>query len=130
MMTHYTACFQHHTSADANDSSVTGSSRDEDILEGITGTPPDAQLYKMPAEGSGPTSLNRYKELHFSGLFSRSTDKKAPRLYIRRDNMKLAVKFVLLFTAVAFAAELKEAERAKTYRRLIPADVLRGEYLD
>lgn len=46
--------------------------------------------------------------------------------------IKPVVKFVLLFAAVAFVAsaeEAKEQERPKTFRRLIPADVLRGEYL-
>ena len=38
--------------------------------------------------------------------------------------MKL-VPILLLVVAVAFAAEEKEKERPKTYRRLIPADVLR-----
>lgn len=42
--------------------------------------------------------------------------------------MKL-IPILLVVVAVAFAAEEKEKERPKTYRRLIPADVLRGESL-
>lgn len=42
--------------------------------------------------------------------------------------MKL-VPILLLVVAVVFAAEEKEEDRPKTFRRLIPADVLRGESL-
>jgi hypothetical protein len=42
--------------------------------------------------------------------------------------MEYTIKFILLFTAIVFVAladEIKEQERPKTFRRLIPADVLR-----
>jgi len=43
--------------------------------------------------------------------------------------MKIVFRFALLCVAVAFvvAEDAKELERPKTFRRLIPADVLRGE---
>ncbi|XP_012221251.1 uncharacterized protein [Linepithema humile] len=39
--------------------------------------------------------------------------------------MKLVLEFVLLCTAVAFVVAQEAQERPKTFRRLIPADVLR-----
>lgn len=41
--------------------------------------------------------------------------------------MKYFVAFAVF--ALAFAAEEKEEERPKTFKRLIPADVLRGQCL-
>ena len=39
--------------------------------------------------------------------------------------MKVAIAFVVLLVGVSYAAEIED-DRPKTYRRLIPADVLRG----
>lgn len=41
----------------------------------------------------------------------------------------MKVLIVVAVFALAFAAEEKEEDRAKTFRRLIPADVLRGQSL-
>ena len=52
-------------------------------------------------------------------------------LFLSRVIFKI-MKFapILLFViAIVFAAEEKEEERPKTFRRLIPADVLRGKFL-
>ena len=44
--------------------------------------------------------------------------------------MKFVAVAAVLFIAAVFAAdEKKEEERPKTFRRLIPADVLRGKFI-
>jgi len=91
--------------------------------------------YKMLPRGSGPTSRNRYKKLHFSNpshlIPFISTKEVLPvNLSIARfETMKLVFRLALLCIAVAFVAaeDAQVQERPKTFRRLIPADVLRGE---
>lgn len=90
--------------------------------------------YKMPPRGSGPTSRNRYKKLHFSTSlhFIPPIAKEAsPVNFVcrRLEIMKIVFRFALLCAAVIFvtAQDAQEQERPKTFRRLIPADVLRGE---
>lgn len=114
--------------------------RDHKCLVGTIGPRP-MNSYKMPARESDPTSLNLYtKILFFFSLLFRSrgtlgllssSSLSLFFLFLSRVIFKI-MKFapILLFViAIVFAAEeKKEEERPKTFRRLIPADVLRGKF--
>lgn len=111
--------------------------RDHKCLVGTIGPRP-MNNYKMPVRESDPTSLNQYTRIlfffSFSSLEVRWVCSLFPlsfSLFLSRVIFKM-MKFapILLFViAIVFAAEeKKEEERPKTFRRLIPADVLRGKF--
>lgn len=106
--------------------------RDYKCLVGTTGPRP-MNSYKMPVRESDPTSLNQStRRSFFSFPLQRYAGSALSFLSLSVrvivEIMKL-VPVLLLVAAIVFAAEeKKEEERPKTFRRLIPADVLRGEF--